>query len=70
MKNIFISYCHKNADWKETLVSHLRLLENQGLCQLWHDRDIALGRDWFPDIDSAINNAHMVITVNTLMPAG
>jgi len=65
MKNIFISYSHKDAGWKETLVSHLRLLERGGFCQLWHDRDIALGRDWFPDIDKAINKAHIAIMLIT-----
>jgi len=61
MKNIFISYSHKDAQWKDLLVSHLRVLEKEGLCILWHDRDIALGRDWFPDIDAAIDQAHLAI---------
>ncbi|MDQ1353221.1 MAG: hypothetical protein QG657_3527, partial [Acidobacteriota bacterium] len=61
MKNIFISYSHKDAQWKDLLVSHLQVLENEGFCKLWHDRDITLGRDWFPDIDAAINQAHLAI---------
>jgi hypothetical protein len=40
MKNIFISYCHTDEAWKNKLVSHLKILEKQKLCEIWHDRDI------------------------------
>ncbi len=65
MKNIFISYSHKDVKWKDLLVSHMRVLEKQGLCKLWHDRDISLGRDWYPGIDSAIKQAHMAVLLIT-----
>lgn len=65
MKNIFISYSHKDVQWKDRLVFHLRVLEEPGVCQLWHDRDITLGQDWYPDIERAINQAHLAVLLIT-----
>ncbi len=61
MKNIFISYCHTDEAWKNKLVSHLKILEKQKLCEIWHDRDIRLGEKWYPAIETALNSAHIAI---------
>ena len=65
MKTIFISYSRKDTKWKDRLASHLGVLEDQNLCRLWHDRDISMDQDWFPEINAALNQAHMAIMLIT-----
>ncbi len=65
MSNIFISYSHKDEEWKDKLVTHLRVLEIEGSCTLWDDRKIKVGNDWFPEIEKALNEAQIVIMLIT-----
>ena len=37
---VFISYSHKDEKWKNRLVTHLGVLEKEGLLDLWDDRKI------------------------------
>ena len=61
MHNIFISYSHKDEDWKDRLVTQLGVLAKQGKLELWDDRRIAAGDDWQPEIEQAIANCNMAI---------
>jgi hypothetical protein len=61
MKRIFISYSHQDKDWKDRLVKHLGVLEQEGFCRLWHDRKIELGNDWDPEIEKELNQADAAI---------
>ena len=58
---VFISYSHKDEEWKDRLVTHLGVLEKEGLLDLWDDRKIELGDDWRPDIEGAIGRAAIAI---------
>ncbi len=58
---VFISYSHKDEEWKDRLVTHLGVLEKEGLLDLWDDRKIELGDDWRPEIEKAINRAAIAI---------
>ncbi|MCP5109054.1 MAG: toll/interleukin-1 receptor domain-containing protein [bacterium] len=58
-KRIFISYCHKDETWKDRLVNQLEVL-NEHL-DVWEDRRIKAGRDWYGDIKKAINTADAAI---------
>lgn len=58
---IFISYSRKDKDWKDRLVSHLGVLQEEGLLTLWEDRQIGAGEDWFQEIQAAMNNAKVAI---------
>ena len=40
---VFISYSHKDEEWKDRLVTHLGVLQQQGLLDLWDDRRIERG---------------------------
>jgi hypothetical protein len=51
---VFISYSHKDEAWKDRLVTHLKVLQEQGLVALWDDRRISAGDDWYEEIQSAI----------------
>ncbi len=59
--NIFISYSHKDEEWKDKLVTHLGVLEKEGLLDLWDDRKIEVGDDWRPEIEKAIERADIAI---------
>ena len=61
MPKVFISYSHKDEDWKKRLQTQLAVLENQGLLSVWEDRQIAAGDDWYPAIEQAIDSAHVAI---------
>lgn len=61
MSKVFISYSHKDEDWKDQLKTHLAVLEHQGLLSVWDDRQIAAGDDWYPEIAKAIESAQIAI---------
>lgn len=59
--DVFISYSHKDEDWKDRLVTHLHVLQMQDMINVWDDRRIEIGDDWRPEIENAINRASIVI---------
>jgi hypothetical protein len=58
---VFLSYCHRDEDWKERIAGHLGVLGDR--LKVWDDRQIRPGEDWFPAIQSAIAQAQVVILV-------
>ena len=60
---VFISYSHKDEDWKDRLVAHLRVLEQEGALDVWDDRRIAAGADWRPEIEETIQQATVAILI-------
>lgn len=62
---VFISYSHKDEDWKDRLVAHLRVLQKEGLFDLWDDRRIEAGEDWHQKISDAMNVAGAAILLIT-----
>jgi len=42
---VFLSYCHRDEDWKRRIAIHLGVLKQQGLLELWCDGDIGVGQD-------------------------
>jgi hypothetical protein len=66
---VFISYSHKDEDWKDRLVTHLGVLEEEGLLQTWNDRKIGAGDEWFEEIRKAMDTARvavLLISANSL----
>jgi len=51
---IFISYSHKDEEWKNRLVSHLGVLEREGYLDTWDDRRIEGGIDLYPEIQKLL----------------
>ncbi len=65
---IFISYAHKDEDYKDELITHLAALKNQGFIEAWHDREIEAGL-WDDQIKEAMEKADiflLLITANFL----
>lgn len=58
---VFISYSHKDEEWKDRVVTHLRVLEMEGILDVWDDRRIEAGDDWKPEIEKAINAASIAV---------
>jgi tetratricopeptide (TPR) repeat protein len=58
---VFISYSHKDEAWKDRLVTHLGVLEHQGLLQIWNDRNIGAGDEWFEEIRKGMDTAKVAV---------
>ncbi|MEW5959125.1 MAG: toll/interleukin-1 receptor domain-containing protein [Chloroflexota bacterium] len=62
---VFISYSHKDEADKEELVSHLGVLQGEGLVEVWVDDRIGAGSDWAADINQAMSHARVAILLVT-----
>ena len=58
---IFISYSHKDEAWKDRLLTQLRVLELEGVFDVWEDRQIATGDEWKPAIEKSMEAASLGI---------
>lgn len=58
---VFISYSHKDEEWKDRLVTHLGVLQQQGALEVWDDRRIKGGDNWYEEIEKALNSANIAI---------
>jgi peptidoglycan hydrolase-like protein with peptidoglycan-binding domain len=58
---VFYSYSHKDESLRCKLETHLKILRKQGLISEWHDRQIKPSDDWKHEIDSHLNNAHLIL---------
>lgn len=58
---IFISYSHLDEQWKDQLVSHLSVLQQQDHLQLWEDRQIGAGDAWRDQIQEAMESSNVAI---------
>jgi hypothetical protein len=58
---VFISYGHKDEIWKDRLVTYLKALHEQALVDLWDDRRISAGDEWYEEIQRAIAAASIAI---------
>lgn len=58
---VFISYSHKDEDWKDRLCLQLDVLGMEGLLSIWDDRQIIEGDDWYPEIEAALNSCDIAV---------
>jgi formylglycine-generating enzyme required for sulfatase activity len=58
---VFYSYSHKDRKRRETLGTHLSLLQREGLIQEWHDGCIQAGQEWEPEIYQQLEAAHLIL---------
>ncbi len=59
--NIFISYGHADARWRDIVVRHLRILEREQRAVLWDAAAIEPGDEWSQTIVNAIRQANIAI---------
>lgn len=60
-RTVFISYSHQDEDWKDRVVGHLKVLGIDDELEIWHDRRIAKGDDWFPEIQEAMERSAVAV---------
>lgn len=58
---VFICYSHRDENWKDKLVTHLGVLQQEGFLDLWEDSRISAGEDWYQKIQKAIEIASVAI---------
>ena len=59
--SVFISYSHKDEEWKDRLHGQLGVLVEQKLIDTWDDRRIDVGDDWKPEIEQALQRANAAV---------
>ncbi len=60
-KKIFLSYAHKDEQYKRELDTHFAALKRSGLIETWQDREIMAGEDWDKVIKEAIRQSDIVL---------
>ena len=58
---VFISYSHRDEDWKDRLVVQLGVLQREGFLDLWDDRRISAGAEWSAEIQTAMDTASVAV---------
>ncbi len=62
-RKIFISYSHKDRDYLERLLVHLKPLEKAGLIDPWVDTRLKAGDRWKQEIELALQSASVAIVL-------
>jgi hypothetical protein len=58
---VFISYSHKDEEFKDELVTMLAGLQRQGVIDAWQDRRIEEGDEWYQEIHDAMKDCKLAI---------
>lgn len=61
--NVFLTYSHDDARYRENLGKHLKLLERKGDIVFWHDREITPGEDWGIEISHHLSKADIILAL-------
>ncbi|MBA2288486.1 MAG: toll/interleukin-1 receptor domain-containing protein [Ktedonobacteraceae bacterium] len=59
--NIYISYAWADEFLEQRLEAHLQTLQQRTVMTIWHTGMISAGRDWRQEIDSHLQNAHIIL---------
>ena len=58
---IFISYSHRDETYKDELVTILTPLQDEGVLEIWQDREIMPGDEWYEAIQDAMNSCNLAL---------
>jgi hypothetical protein len=58
---VFISYSHKDEAWKDRLQPHIMMLQREGHLEVWEDRQIGHGAEWYDQIKEVMEKADVAI---------
>ena len=58
---VFISYSHKDEEFKNSLTEHLSGLVRSGAISEWNDRKIVPGTDWSHEINENLKNSDLIL---------
>lgn len=65
LKNIFIGYSHKDEEYMNRILIHLKPLELKGLIDVWVDKKIKTGDKWKIEIEKALEKANIALLLFT-----
>ena len=58
---VFLSYSHRDEAWKDRFITQLNSLGRKQQFEVWHDRRIVPGSEWFTDIETAMGTAAIAV---------
>lgn len=58
---IFCAYAHKDEQLRNELEKHLKVLQREGLIDVWHDRRIVPGIEWDKEIQKELAKADIIL---------
>lgn len=58
---VFISYSRKDEKWMTRLVDHLQVFELEGRLEVWVDKQIKGGQDWYELLHKAMLEARVAV---------
>src|SRR4051812_25942213 len=61
MALVFFSYSHADEALRDELEKHLKILQRQGIIEMWHDRRIGAGSELHGEIDENLNSADIIL---------
>jgi tetratricopeptide (TPR) repeat protein len=59
--SVFVSYSHKDEKWKDRLLPHLRMFEQEDRLTIWEDRQIDAGSTWYDKLKAAMEAAEVAV---------
>ena len=60
-KKVFISYAHKDEEFKESLVEHMAGLIRAEIINEWNDRKIIPSQDWSNEISENLESSELIL---------
>lgn len=61
MARVFLSYSHRDEEYRSELEIHLASLKREGLIEVWHDRRIDAGNEFDREISENLERADIVL---------
>ena len=58
---VFISYSHLDEAWKDLMLPHFKHLERLGVLEVWNDRDIGHGADWYAVLKDKLEQTRFAV---------
>ena len=58
---VFITYAHKNTGAKDTLITYLAVMKQNGVIKVWHDNEILPGDKWRDAIFSNLADSDILL---------
>jgi len=58
---LFISYSHKDEEYRASLETHLSLMKRNGEIVSWSDRKIVAGQEWGKEISNEMESASIIV---------